>query len=213
MKKIYFLVLLFLILFPSKASAQMLFKSGEYLYIENAPFNLNDKISIEGVQKLKQFKTNSCGIGLTELNADVSDVEILDLASSQKQSFSVMEEMDNFNKIPICNNGVLEVALYREVFSINDNVHETIFGFKLNPNTSYAFVYDSSISKKLTPNSCQFVKIKKPDNIISDSALKISYLIYNFSTFVLEPIEEKTWENLPEKKPPVCLRNIKYIPR
>lgn len=213
MKKISFLVLLFLILFPCKASAQILFKFGEYLYVENAPSRSDDKIKIEGITKLKQFKTNSCGIGLTELNADVSDVEILNLALAQKQSFSVLVEMENFNKTPACNNGVLEPAISTPVFSVNDNLHETIFGFKLNSNTSYAFVYNSSLSKKFQPNSCDFVKIKKPDNIISDTALRISYLVYNSSIFVWEPIEEKTWENLPEKKPPVCLRNIKYIPR
>ncbi|MBC1237577.1 hypothetical protein [Nostoc sp. 2RC] len=213
MKKISSLVLLFLMLFSSKATAQILSKSGDYLYIENAPFGSSDQLSIEGIKKIKQFKTNSCGIALIkELNGESSPLDVLNLSTGQTQSFTIVGGMQDINKTPVCTNGILQISVDPGIFSVNDNVHETVYGFKLNPNTSYAFTYNSATYKKITPNSCGFAKIKKPDNIISDAALRIAYLAFSSASSFSTVIDDKTWENLPDKTPTLCLNNTKYAP-
>ncbi|WP_138504459.1 hypothetical protein [Nostoc sp. PA-18-2419] len=213
MKILKICLALLLIFLPSKASAQILSKYQDDLYIENAPFNPLDKLSIEGIKKLKQFQTDNCGIALIkELNGESSPVDVLDLSSGQTQTFTIVGGMQDINKTPVCKNGVLQTTVNSGIFAVNDNVHETVYGFKLNPNAGYSIVFNGMIYKKITPNSCGFAKIPKPQNAINDSLLRINYLVFNPSSSFSTVMDDKRWNTLPEKIPPICLKNIKYIP-
>lgn len=207
MKIIKIYLALLLIFFPSKASAQIFSKYQDELYIENAPFYPSDKLFIEGIKKLKQFQTDSCGIALIkELNGESNPVNVFDLSSSQNQSFIIVENMQIISNIPSCNNGILKTTVNLGIFAIDDGINETIYGFKLNPNAGYSITFDSMLSKKVTPNSCGFAKIKKPQNAINDNLLRITY------KGLSSDLDDKTWQSLPEKVPPICIKNIKYIP-
>nr|MDZ8061298.1 hypothetical protein [Nostoc sp. EkiNYC01] len=207
MKKITSIALLFLMLLSSKASAQILSKYQDDLYIQDAPFNPSDKLSIEGIKKLKQFKTDSCGIFLIrELNGESSPVDVLDLVSGQSENFTIIGEMQTINTVPICKNGTLQISINPGIFAISDGVNETLYGFKLNPASQYSITFNTILYKQITPNSCGFVKFKKPQNAINDNRLRIAYI--NSSSV----LDDKTWQTLPEKMPPICLKNIKYIP-
>lgn len=207
MKILKICLALLLIFLPSKASAQILSKYQDDLYIENAPFNPSDQLSIEGIKKLKQFQSDSCGIALIkELNGESSPVDVLDLSSGQTQSFVIVGGMQTISRKPVCNNGVLQTTVNSGIFAIDDGVHETVYGFKLNINAGYSIVFNGMIYKKITPNSCGFAKIPKPQNAINDSLLRI---VYKTSS---SDLDDKRWDGLPEKMPPICVKNIKYIP-
>jgi hypothetical protein len=214
MKKIISFTLISLMLLSSKASAQILSKYQDYLYIENAPFSQKDKLSIEGLSKLKQFVTDSCGIALIkELNGESNPINVLELKTGQKQNFEIIGGMQMIDATPICKNRVLEKPVNSGIFGIDNGRNEVVFGFKLTPNYQYAMTNSSILYKKIIPNSCGFAKIKKPSNIFSDTLLRITYLAFNSSSSFWEVLDDKTWANLPERLPPICSKDIKYIPR
>lgn len=207
MKKIIFLALFFFVFLSSKVSAQILFKYQDNLYVENAPFSADDKLAIEGTKKLYNFQTDSCGIVLIkEFNGESSPIDILNLSSGETQNFTITDQIQNIISIPVCKNGILKVNVNPGIFAVNDDVHETVYGFRLNPYSSYTTIFNQIIYKKLNPNSCGFAKIKKPENTFDDNLLRIAYLS---SSSVLD---DKTWNNLPERMPSICVKNIRYIP-